>query len=79
MKLKTSSAAEAEMRAEREAELASLRSRYDGLSKSLEEAKIRVTEAEASASSAETAAKLQSERMASETSRASQVIQVCKF
>ncbi|XP_014283376.1 nucleoprotein TPR isoform X6 [Halyomorpha halys] len=75
MKLKTSSAAEAEMRAEREAELASLRSRCDNLSKSLEEAKTRVTEAEATASSAEAAAKEQAERVASEATHASQLIQ----
>ncbi|CAH1399174.1 unnamed protein product [Nezara viridula] len=75
MKLKTSSAAEAEMRAEREAELASLRSRCDNLGKSLEEAKVRVTEAEATASSAEATAKEQAERVASEATHASQLIQ----
>lgn len=75
MKLKTSSAAEAEMRAEREAELASLRSRCDNLSKSLEEYKERVAQAEATASSAEATAKEQAERVASETTHASQLIQ----
>lgn len=76
MKLKTSSAAEAEMRAEREAELASLRSRCDNLSKSLEEYKDRVAQAEATASSAEATAKEQAERVASEATHASQLIQV---
>lgn len=75
MKLKTSSAAEAEMRAEREAELASLRSRCDSLSKSLEEAKACAAEAEASASTAEAAAKVQAERVAAEATKASELIQ----
>lgn len=76
MKLKTSSAAEAEMRAEREAELASLRSRCDSLAKSLEEMKTRVSDAESSANAAEAAARDQAERVAAEATKASQAIQV---